>query len=391
MHGIKIGSVPFTPEEAGYESEYLNRLNEFISRMIDDKIIQGASYHFMRFGKLFANNALGALDYRDEAKALLPDSIMRVASITKDFTAVAIFQLAERGYININDPVAMHLPEFDTSVHKGITVYNLLTHTSGLQPDWGAFEEPYYNDLINHIDTFEGNWIKASLTKPPFCKPNTQWAYSTMGFAYLGEIISRISGKTAEDFITENIAEPLGMTDTFFEVPEDKAGRVIVNTEWALPRTKAENEKRTAKHHEKLEYKDFHIPATGGGIYSSLNDLNIFSQMMHSGGKFNGVRIIGRKSVENLIHPHLNGQNLRNYCWGADEVHDCGLGFEVMNYKPFNQMSVGTYGHEGAGVSWSYVDPKENFIASMFLPYYNGQFNIIPIHRTKYVVWSGLL
>jgi CubicO group peptidase (beta-lactamase class C family) len=113
--------------------------------------------------------------------------------------------------------------------------------------------------------------------------------------------------------------------------------------------------------------------------------------MMHSGGKFNGERIIGRKSVENLIHPHLNGQNLRNYCWGADEVHDCGLGFEVMNYKPFNQMSVGTYGHEGAGVSWSYVDPKENFIASMFLPYHNGQFNIIPVHRTKYVVWSGLL
>jgi CubicO group peptidase (beta-lactamase class C family) len=62
-----------------------------------------------------------------------------------------------------------------------------------------------------------------------------------------------------------------------------------------------------------------------------------------------------------------------------------------MSGKQVNHMSPGTYGHEGAGVSWSYVDPKEDFIASMFLPYYNGEFNLIPIHRTKYIIWSGLV
>jgi CubicO group peptidase (beta-lactamase class C family) len=221
------------------------------------------------------------------------------------------------------------------------------------------------------------------LTETPHCKPNTEWAYSSLGFCFLGEIIHRISGMRAEDFIIENIVKPLGMNDTFYNLPEGVFGRVCVNTEWDIPKIEDEGEKENH-----LWSK---LPKTGWGMYSTLSDLNIFNQMMLNNGKFKDTRIIGRKSVENLTHPHFNGQNLRNYCWGADELHDCGLGFEVMNYKPFNQMTVGTYGHEGAGVSWSYIDPKEEFIASMFLPYYNGEFNFIPIHRTKYVVWGGII
>jgi CubicO group peptidase (beta-lactamase class C family) len=380
---MTIGKVPYTPEESGYESLYIDRLNEFIMRMIDDKIVQGGSYHFIRHGKLFANNAIGSLDCRTPEKPLLPDSIMRIASITKDFTAVAVFQLAEQGYLNINEPAAQYLPEFDTSVHKKITVYNLLTHTSGLLPDWGAFNIPYENDWETHLERFDGNWIKAMLTQPPHCEPNTQWAYSSRGFCFLGEIVSRISGKPFEEFVIENIVKPLGMKDTFYDLPEGFIDRVVVNVEGDVPWTKEERARENSVWAK--------LPRAGWGLYSTLSDLNIFSQMMNNNGIYKGARIIGRKSVENIIHPHLNGQNLRNYCWGADELHDCGLGFEVMNNKPFNQMTTGTYGHEGAGVSWSYVDPKEDFIASMFLPYYKGQFNIIPIHRTKYVIWSGLV
>jgi len=379
---LTIGKVPYTPEEAGYESLYIDRLNDFIIRMIDDKIVQGGSYHLMRGGKLFANNAIGSLDYREPEKPLLPDSIRPIASITKNFTAVAIFQLAEKGYININDPVAQHLNEFDTPLHKKITVYNLLTHTSGLLPDGGAFETPYENDWVNHLDKFESNWIKAMLTQPPHCKPNTQWAYSSLGFCFLGEIIKKISGINAEDFILENIVKPLGMNDTFYDLPKEYFNRVCVSTEWEIPQTKEE---------EKEEKGWSLLPNAGWGLYSTLGDLNKFSQMMFNNGSLNGTRIIGRKSVENIIHHHLDRVEFPNYCWGADEIHDCGLGFEVMNRKPFNQMTVGTFGHEGSGVCWSYVDPKEGFIASVFLPYYKGEFNIIPIHRTKYVIWSGLI
>jgi len=380
---LTIGNVPYTPEEAGYESLYIERLNDFIMRMIDDKIIMCGSYHLMRHGKLFAHNAIGSLDYRNLESRFLPDSIRNIASITKDFTAVAIFQLAEKGYININDPAAMHLKEFDTALHRKITVYNLLTHTSGLLPDGGAFEAPYPNEWVNHLERFEGNWIKAMLTQPPHCPVNTQWAYSSFGFCFLGEIIKRITGSSAENFILENITMPLGMNDTHYDLPKEKLERYCVCCEWEIPDNDNNDENKNDPW--------FLLPGTGWGLKSTLGDLNIFNQMMHNGGKHNGVRIIGRKSVENIVLPHLNGQNMRNYCWGADELHDCGLGFEVMNNKPFNQMTVGTYGHEGSGVCWSYVDPKEDFIASMFLPYYNGEFNIIPIHRTKYIVWGGLI
>ncbi|MDR0293273.1 MAG: beta-lactamase family protein [Oscillospiraceae bacterium] len=380
---ITIGSVPFTPEEAGYESLYIDRLNGFIARMLDEKIVQGGSYHLFRRGKLFANNAVGSLDYREPDKPLLPDSIRRIASITKLFTSVAIFQLAEQGYININDPVAQHLSEFDTSLHRGITVYNLLTHTSGLLPDGGAFDEPYENRWTNHINNFDGNWIKAMLTQPPHCKPNTEWAYSSYCFCMLGEIIQRISGKKLEDFVMENIVTPLHMKDTFYELPEELFDRVCVTTEWEIPRKRSNKE-------ENIWDK---VPPGGWGICSTPADLSLFGQMLLNNGSLNGTRIIGRKSVENLVHPHLKNSNFRNYCWGADEIqnHHCGLGFEVMADKPFNQMSEGTYGHEGSGVSWFYVDPKEEFIASVFMPYYEGNFNLIPIHRTKYVIWAGLI
>ncbi len=386
---ITIGTVPFSPEEAGYEALYLDRFNAFLIRLIEKDIIQGGSYHLIRHGKLFANNAIGSLDYRTPGKNLLPDSIMRIASITKDFTAVAIFQLAEQGYLDITDTVAEHIEEFRTPLHNKITIYNLLTHTSGLLPDWGAFETPYENDWVHHIDAFEGNWIKAMLTRPFHCPPNTEWVYSSSCFNILGEIIKRISGKEAEDYIMENIVNPLGMTDTYFEVPKEKFDCMIVNTEWSVPIEK--KDKKEPDWLKDVKHKNFHLPKTGGGIYSTLADINTFNQMLHNGGKWNNVRIISRKSIENMTHPHLNGQNMYNHCWGANELHDCGLGFEVMNYKPFHQMTIGTYGHEGAGVSWSYVDPKEDFIASVFLPFKNGEFNMTPIHRSKYILWGGIV
>jgi len=382
---LTIGKVPYTPEEAGYDSLYIERLNEFIERSIEEKHIQGGSYYLMRNGKLFANNSIGSLDYRTPEKPLLPDSIKRIASITKNFTAVAVMQLAERGYLTLHDPVAMHLDEFDTPIHKTITIYNLLTHTSGLLPEGGAFETPYHNYWVRHVDNYDGNWIKAMLTQPFHCKPNTQWVYSSFGFCILGEIVKRISGKPLEDFVMENIVTPLGMSDTFYEVPKDKIDRVIICCEHEIPDNDYEPE-GDDKHWALL-------PHGGWGLHSTLADLNVFSQMLLNNGFFNNQRIIGRKSVENLTHNHLYYNNIANYCWGngGENPHETGLGFEVWSKKQYNQISPGMFGHEGAGVCWNYADPKENFIAGMFLPYVNGEFNIKPIHRSKYVIWSGLI
>ncbi len=378
---ITKGEVPYTPEEAGYESLYIDRLNDFIRRMIEDKIVQGGSYCLTRHGKTFARNAVGSLDYRSPEKPLLPDSIRRIASITKMFTATALFMLAERGYININDTVARHLPEFDTPLHKGITVYNLLTHTSGLLPDWGAFPDAYETDWSKYLDEFDGNWIKALLTQQPRRKPNEEWIYSSHCFCILGEIIQRISGKQLGEFVKENILNPLGMNETFYDLPDEVFGRVCVTNEHEVPTPAAERKSGPWSL----------LPQGGWGISSTLADINKFGRMLLNNGSLDGVRIVGRKSVENMSWSHLKHDNLRNYCWGADEVHYCGLGFEVMTNKPFNHMTEGTFGHEGAGVCWLYIDPKEDFVANVFMPYYSGQFNLIPIHNTKYVIWSGLL
>lgn len=400
---IKIGKVPFLPSQAGYDENYIGYLNDFLLRLIDGKVIQGGSYRLMRHGKLFAYNSVGNLDFRDETKPLMPDSMMKICSITKVFTSISIFRLAERGYIDIMNPVADYLEEFNTDAHRKITVYNLLTHTSGLLPDYGAFEYPYSTPWKFGMEQYNGNWLKCFLSESPHCPPNKEWAYSTRCFSILGEIISRISGITAEEYIIKNIVEPLGMSDTCFEVPSEKQNRIVASLPWQLPYTREQRKQNDIEYlrrhfgadsaEEKIinKYPDLHIPQTGGGLYSSLSDLTTFGEMMLADGVLNGKRIISRKSLENIRCSHLDGQNIPYYCWGADEIHNCGLGMEVATGKPFHQMTVGTYGHEGAGVSWLYVDPKEEFIAAAFLPYYEGNFSLIPIHNTKYVIWSGLL
>lgn len=406
MHKEVIeGKVPFTPEEAGYDETYLGYLNDFIIRLMDQKILQGGAYRLVRHGKLFAQNSVGDLDFRDDTKALQPDSLMRIASITKTFTTIALFQLAERGYIDIFDPVAKHLKEFDTNMHRKITVYNLLTHTSGLLPDGGAFDIPYRNSWEGALECCDKNWVAAYLTEAPHCPPNKEWAYSTRCFSLLGEIIQRITGQRAEDYIIENIAIPLRLTDTFFDVPESQYDRMIVSCDWQIPLSSDERHRRrlewiekeqgadsiSAMFMKKYDMRDLKIPQTGGGLHSSLKDLTTYGEMMLNNGILGGKRIISRKSLENITHSHLDGQNIPNFCWGADEIHNCGLGMEVMTGKPFHQMTEGTFGHEGAGVSWLYVDPKEEFVAAVFLPYYHGEFNIIPIHNSKYIIWGGLI
>lgn len=373
MSNTKIhrGEIHITPEEAGYEPKKLDQLDQFLIDLVDTKRLQGASYLLSRKDKIFAIRSMGKLRH-DDTKEFLPDSIRWIASITKVFTAVAIMQLIERGKLYIEQPVASVIKEFDTSVHKKINIFHLLTHTSGLMPDPGYFEEPY---PIDDDALIKGNdWIKKVLEGPLYNKPGESWCYSSCGFKILGEIIHKISGMPYEDYVIKNIIRPLGMEKTFFEIPEEYHDQVCLVQDW-------EKEFLTP-----IPDQYEGPPSSGGGLFSTLIDLWKLGQMFLNKGNFNGNTILGRKTVEAMTRNYFN--NLYAYSWGR-HVKSFEYGLGVSFTSDSSLISPGTFNHEGFGRSAFYVDPSEEFIVVYFVPT-PTDWEAESMVNPRNIIWSGL-
>lgn len=304
---VHVGETQTSPEKVGYIPERLDRLDEHFLDLIEQEKLQCASYLLARHGQVFACKSMGKLRYDDD-RDFLPDSIRRIASITKAFAAVAVVKLIEDGLLYLQQPVASIIDEFDTDVHKGITIWNLLTHTTGLPPDPGYFTEPYpmgWWHIAEGAKAMEQdmNWIKAILCGPLHAEPGEEWIYSSAGFCILGEIVSRVSGTPVEEYILQTIAQPIGMTRSFFDVPKELHDQVCVTNDWGDKDLKGD------------EDQSGWPPRTAGGLYSTLLDLYRFAQMLLNQGTFEGVRILGRKAVEAMTRNWLI--EVPAFQWGA--------------------------------------------------------------------------
>ncbi|AOZ92157.1 serine hydrolase domain-containing protein [Paenibacillus crassostreae] len=396
--GIHIHSThtEFTPEEAGFRIQTIEQLDQLFVELIQNEKVQGASYLLARGGKIFAMKSMGELRHTEQGKLFTPHSIRRIASITKWFTMVAVLRLMEDGKISLGQQVKDFIPEFDHRFYERINITHLLTHTSGLAPDGGYFLEPYPTDWYDHLFAFgddddddgekpvrtadeeiafrKSQWIKAMLAGPPVCAPGEQWNYCTKGFMILGEIINRVTGLEYEEYIQRTILEPLGMTRTFFNVPEELHGEVCVVNDWELERLSRMRQ-------------PFDPPKSGGGLFSTLEDLNRFAQMLLNKGSYDGVRILGRKSVEMLQRePYPEG--LPAFCWG-DQVKNNHFALSSSLGREYDSCGPNTFFHEGAGRSTLMVDPDEDLVVAFFVP---SDVDWVPesVINVKNIIWSGL-
>ncbi len=223
-------SLKFKPEDVGYIPEIIEKVNRHLSGlMTGKKSLQAAAYIMSRDGKVFAHNSMGKLLYNSNKKDFLPDSIRRIASITKVFVAVSILQLVEKGVIRLDQPVAEIIPEFKTPMYEKIKIIHLITHTSGLRPDPGAFFEPY---PLDWSWMKKKEWIKESLRDFLLLGPGKEWRYSSTGFVILSEIVSRVSGIHFEKYVIDKITTPLGMNNTFFDIPDELMDRVCFTADF---------------------------------------------------------------------------------------------------------------------------------------------------------------
>ena len=152
---------------------------------------------------------------------LLPDMVFNLASITKQFTAVAILQLVEQGKISLQDSLQKFIPDFPSKGYT-ITIENLLTHTSGI-PDYLQLDFPNIN--MERWDFMPKQLIDSFKSYPLQFQPGTRFSYSNSGYYLLGYIIEQVSGKRYQSYIQDNLLKPLGLTHTYF----DSAGIIIPN------------------------------------------------------------------------------------------------------------------------------------------------------------------
>ncbi|MGB7012283.1 MAG: serine hydrolase domain-containing protein, partial [Pseudolabrys sp.] len=223
------------PEEVGLSSARLKRLTGILKADIDNGVVPGAVVLVARHGKIACLEALGYRD-REAGAQMATDTIFRIASMTKPFTSVATMMLAEEGKLLIADPVARYIPEFtdlkvavdsdDASVktlktepmRRGMTVQDLLRHTSGLTYSHlaGPLIKQAY-ESANVVDEKQSNAeMAAKLGRLPLAyQPGTTWQYG-MSTDVLGRVVEVAAGMELDRFITERICTPLGLADTQF-------------------------------------------------------------------------------------------------------------------------------------------------------------------------------
>jgi len=393
------GKTDCKPGEVGYDEQRLDVLNRHLQRVIDDGEIQCATYCISRKGKIFAHGAIGKKSFRkDDNTPVQPDSVRYIASATKPFTAVAIMKLVEDGVTRLDQPVGEILPQFNTPPYNGVTLFQLLTHTSGMHTDDGCFENKYQSNYWKLIENAyklcdpdkknEFDWLAAALGTIGNgfrVKPDTEWAYCSFGFVVLGAVIEKLTGIHAYQYIEDNICKPLGLKDTAFNLTAERAKRYIITDEEF---EKYINSTINGTYQPQWIGEKLNIPSTGGGLEGTSCDLNRFGNMMLFGGTLDGARILGRKAVERMT---TIVSALPNFCWNAKEKERYyGIGFDMRNGPAFT-FSQNTFMHEGAGACSLYIDPKEELVAAWMVPFAKEGWFSRALFNVQNIIWSGLI
>ena len=295
-----------------------------------DQVVQSyvAGHRFMgtalvaRGGQVLFSKAYGMADLEWDAPNT-PNTKFRLGSVTKQFTAASILLLEERGKLKVSDLVKTYVPDAPAAWDK-ITIFHLLTHTSGI-PNFTGF--PEYRKL-EPFATTAAELVKVFRDKPLDFEPGEKWSYSNSGYLLLTDLLEKVSGENYEKFVRENIFAPLGMRDTGYDsnsavIPHRASGYVSVNGTF-----------------ENAGYINMTVPQGAGGLYSTTEDLLKWEQ-----GLFGG-KVLKAESVARMTTPFKN-----QYAFGLvvdttnrHKVISHGGGIEGFNtelaYYPEDQLTV---------------------------------------------------
>ena len=338
---------PGSVKGAGMREEPLNEIDDLIEGAIDEQVMPGAVAFVARRGHIVKEEAYGyAAQYTDdeftEMNNPIPmskETIFDLASISKLFTTTAAMTLYEDGAFKLDDPVAKYIPEFAANGKESVTIEQLMTHTSGFKP-W----IPLYT-----IEGDREDRLEYVFNYPLQSEPGSEYTYSDLNMITLGALIERLSGMRLDEYVKNEITNPLDMKDTMYNPPAELKDRIAA-TEYQ-PWTN-----RGLVWGEVHDESAWSLDGVAGhaGVFSTASDLAKFAHMFLMEGRYGGTRILQPETVKLLTEnriPEFPGD-------------DHGLGWELQQGWFMDALSESTtLGHTGYTGTSIVVSPTNQTIA----------------------------
>jgi CubicO group peptidase (beta-lactamase class C family) len=401
----------------GLDAGRLERITEHLERnYIEPGKIAGCQVTVARNGHIAYARNFGLMD-RERGKPMADDTIFRIYSMTKPVVSVALMTLYERGYFQLNDPVSRFVPSWKNhrvwvegsgadmvteAPGRPISFRDVLSHTAGLTYGGGlpgvGVQHPIdhiYREL--KIRSFEAqDSMQTFLDKlgqvPLRYQPGTAWMYS-LATDVCGALVEVISGKPLAQFLKEEIFRPLGMKDTAFWVPQDKAHRLAANYQRGADKQLKLIDDPAESHFT----REPAFKSGGGGLVGTSADYLRFCEMLRRGGELDGARIIGPRTLELMRMNHLpEGKELTEVAIGgfSETAYDgvgFGLGFaSTLDQVRAGGLGVGDFYWGGAASTIFWVDPKEELsvvFMTQLMP--SGTFNFRG--QLKSIIYSAIV
>ena len=373
-----------SPESVDMDSGQLSRVSEHLaSRYVQPGKIPGSITLVARRGQACYLDIQGQRDV-ERGTPMTEDSILRIYSMTKPITSLAMMTLHERGLFSLDDPVHRFIPSWrnlgvwsagsyplfaTVPAQRPMTIRDLLMHTSGLTYDFMRASNIDYTYRKLQVgnpgpDYTLQDMIDQLAQLPLEFSPGERWNYS-LATDVLGYLVEVISGQSLPDYLRAVIFEPLGMNDTSFEIEPDKLDRFASCYERNLNKEMVLEDDGQNSKFSKLSFY-----SGGGGLLSTVGDYYRFCQMLFNGGSLDGKRVIGSRTLAFMTRNHLpGGADMSEFATGgfsesAYEGVGFGLGFAtkidpVRNGYP---GSTGSFFWGGLASTLFWVDPAEELV-----------------------------
>ncbi|MBO5348116.1 MAG: beta-lactamase family protein [Lachnospiraceae bacterium] len=358
------------------------RIATIINQEIEAGEIAGANIMVLHKGKEIFFDCYGYADKENKCP-VKRDTIFRLFSMSKPITAVATMILVERGEIDVRDAVSKYIPAFagqkvwcdgkEVPAERDITVWDCLNMTTGIPYPDLSFEsgrqmDELFKELIARRENGEVvttmDYVNRIAQIPLAFQPGERWMYG-LSADILGAVIEAVSGKKYSKFLQDEIFLPLGMKDTGFYVPADKEWRFAKNYDMV----NGELVPFTRSHLGEYYKQDVAFESGGAGMVSTIEDYSHFTQMLVNGGTYNGVRILGRKTVAYMAQNHLRPEQMGALNWDSN----LGCGYGCLMRVLINQSAAGTngslgeFGWDGWTGNYMTVDPSEELTILYFI------------------------
>lgn len=358
------------------------RIADIINKEIENNEIAGANLMVIHKGEEIFFDCFGYAD-KEKKTPIKRDTIFRLFSMTKPITAVATMILVERGIIDVRDAVSKYIPAFANQkvitpqglvpANRDITIWDCLNMTTGIPyPDIYCESGRQMDKLFQELKGRQAkgerpttmDYVNRIAEIPLEFQPGERWMYG-LSADILGAVIEVVSGKKYSKFLQEEIFLPLGMKDTAFYVPEDKAWRFAMNYD----KVDGQLVPFTASHLGEYYGEDVAFESGGAGLVSTVEDYSHFTQMLLNKGSYKGVRILGRKTVEFMAQNHLKPEQMGALIWDSN----LGCGYGCLMRVLINQGDAGTngslgeFGWDGWTGNYMTVDPAEDLTIVYFI------------------------